>query len=637
MRKLSSSGPSSSGRGGGPSLRRRRGTQRKGSNKKALRVMIGLLTVALLGSLTLLWALFGSLTAEEKNTTMTRLRSKVQPQHGLPNLLRGQQVHMPDLGAADPHGSAATDHHHKAADGRIPYPYPLDKLATDAEVATYKPRGGFRYTEYASGKDVLYDMNDTTVQSQSDTLARSRRAYVKQAMQFAWDGYAKYAFGYDEVKPQSATGDNGWGGQGITLVDALDTLWLMGMDDEFAHARDWVRDHLDHSKTGMTSLFETTIRDLGGLLAAYDLSADEVFLTKATDLGTRLLHAFDEAEATGIPFGQVNLKDGIAQNIGWTGNNAILSEVGTVQIENRYLSKMIHDPVYATKTERVFTVLHEMQPSHGLYPYYIKNEGTDKPVFSNTKLTFGAMADSFYEYMLKIWIQGGKTESLYREMYDESMEGMHQILVQTSSPSGLTYIADQNGGKMDHKMDHLVCFMGGLLALGAYTDPLGMDSPRAQRDLKTAKALTYTCYQMYARMATGISPEFVQFMEGRDFQVGRGAPHYLLRPEAIESFYILHQITGDPTYREWGWEVFLSIETYCKTKIAYGSLPNVQDLNGKPRDKMESFFLAETLKYLYLLQDPDSPIDPLHTHVFNTEAHPLRIFPKIDEAAAGKK
>lgn len=238
-----------------------------------------------------------------------------------------------------------------------------------------------------------------------------------------------------------------------------------------------------------------------------------------------------------------------------------------------------------------------MHPADGLYPYYVKN-AVATPSFGNQKLTFGAMSDSFYEYMLKIWIQGGKTESLYREMYDESIEGMHNVLLQTSSPSGLTYIADKNGGKIDNKMDHLVCFMGGLLALGAYTDPLGMDSPRAQRDMQTAKALTYTCYQMYARMPTGISPEFVQFVQGRDFQVGRNAPHYLLRPEAIESFYILNQITGDPVYREWGWEVFLSIEKYCKTAVAYGSLPNVQEVNGRPKDKMESFFLAETLKYL---------------------------------------
>jgi Glycosyl hydrolase family 47 len=173
--------------------------------------------------------------------------------------------------------------------------------------------------------------------------------------------------------------------------------------------------------------------------------------------------------------------------------------------------------------------------------------------------------------------------------------------------------------------------MGGLLALGAYTDPNGLQSPRAQRDLKTARALTYTCYQMYARMKTGIAAEFVQFQNGQDFQVGRGAPHYLLRPETVESFFILNQLTGDPVYREWGWEVFQSIEKYCKTKYGYGALSNVQDTEAAPRDSMESFFLAETIKYLYLLQDPDTEIDVLNKHVFNTEAHPMRIFPLLEK------
>lgn len=136
---------------------------------------------------------------------------------------------------------------------------------------------------------------------------------------------------------------------------------------------------------------------------------------------------------------------------------------------------------------------------------------------------------------------------------------------------------------------------------------------------------------MYARMKTGISPEYVEFHSGKDFSVGAWAPHYLLRPEAVESFYILNALTGDPIYREWGWEVFLAIEKYCKTKIAYGALGDVKEQNSKPRDEMESFFLAETLKYLYLLNDPDSEIDILNKHVFNTEAHPMRIFPVIEE------
>lgn len=291
-------------------------------------------------------------------------------------------------------------------------------------------------------------------------------------------------------------------------------------------------------------------------------------MEKAVDLGNRLLKAYEGA-STGIPFGEVNLQTGQHKPIPWAGSSAILAEFGTVQIENRYMSKMSGKPEFAQKTENVFQVLHKISPANGLFPYFVNNNpgGSSIPKFNNDKLTFGAMADSFYEYMLKIWIQGGKTEPMYREMYDKAMDGMHAELLQVSTPSNLTYIADKSTGtgSMDYKMDHLVCFMGGLLALGAYTDPTGLDSARAQRDLKTAKALTYTCYQMYARMETGISPEWIRFREGNDFGPGPSGSHYLLRPETVESLFILNQLTGDPVYREWGWEIFQSIEKYCRT------------------------------------------------------------------------
>ena len=113
-------------------------------------------------------------------------------------------------------------------------------------------------------------------------------------------------------------------------------------------------------------------------------------------------------------------------------------------------------------------------------------------------------------------------------------------------------------------------------------------------------------------MNTGIAAEFVQFYPGKDFDIGRGAPHYLLRPETVESFFILYQLTGDPVYREWGWEVFQAIERYCKTTAGYGSLRDVQSTDAEPQNKMESFFLAETLKYLYLLFDADTEVDVLN-------------------------
>lgn len=365
-----------------------------------------------------------------------------------------------------------------------PYPYSLDPVPSVIDFKTWTAPGGKRFTEYTNG-DLPYTITPE-IRKKSDIQARSRREHVKNAMKFAWGSYVKYAFGSDEVLPKSRGANNNWGRMGTTLVDSLDTLWLMDMKDDFWKARDWVRDRLDFSGIGTVGVFETTIRSLGGLLSAYDWSHDHAFLDKAKILGEKLFHAFDEHD---IPNSQVNFATGTSHNVGWTGNNVIIAEAGTLQVEFRYLAKMTDKKEYATKSEHVFEVLNQISRPNGLFPYFLRNS-QNPPSFANDKLTFGAMSDSFYEYMLKIWLQGGKTEPFYRAMYDKSMDGMHKELLQKSVPSGLVYIADKNNGSMDYKMDHLVCFMGGLLALGAYTDPLGFESERAQRDFKTAKVCT---------------------------------------------------------------------------------------------------------------------------------------------------
>jgi mannosyl-oligosaccharide alpha-1,2-mannosidase len=192
-------------------------------------------------------------------------------------------------------------------------------------------------------------------------------------------------------------------------------------------------------------------------------------------------------------------------------------------------------------------------------------------------------------------------------------------------------VADFLGGHLDLKMDHLACFMGGLWALGAYTNPDGLHSPKAQRDLAHAKAITYTCYQMYARFPTGLAPEIARFDGNpKDQDFSPQVSTYLLRPETVESLFILNYLTGDPVYREWGWEIFQAIERFCRTDEGYCQISNVEDIHSLRMDKMESFFLAETLKYLYLLFDPDTKVDILNTHIFNTEAHPLRRFDRLE-------
>ncbi len=146
-----------------------------------------------------------------------------------------------------------------------PFPYYPDNgqlVDPNHDFSTFRAQGGKRYEEWKHG-----DSPYTYKKGESDDLARSRRYQVKKAMKFAWAAYEQYAFGMDEIKPETMVGANGWGGFGTTLVDSLDTLWLMDMKDEFQRARDWVRDSLNNNRNTMVSFFETTIRSLGGLLA----------------------------------------------------------------------------------------------------------------------------------------------------------------------------------------------------------------------------------------------------------------------------------------------------------------------------------------------------------------------------------
>jgi mannosyl-oligosaccharide alpha-1,2-mannosidase len=109
----------------------------------------------------------------------------------------------------------------------------------------------------------------------------------------------------------------------------------------------------------------------------------------------------------------------------------------------------------------------------------------------------GALSDSFYEYLLKMWLQGGKKETRWRKMYDEAVEGMTQHLLGQSGH--LHFVGEKKGNRFVKKMEHLACFTGGMLALGAKNDPRGANSERAERDLRNAKSIAYVMFEREAR------------------------------------------------------------------------------------------------------------------------------------------
>ena len=260
-------------------------------------------------------------------------------------------------------------------------------------------------------------------------------------MKFAWAGYTEYAWGHDELKPVSRTARDWLGASGLaaSIVDALDTLWIMGLEKEYEEAARFVRDELTFDKDVSVSFFETVIRDLGGLLAAYALTGDRAFVAKADDLGERLVPAF--RTTTGMPAGVINLGNGHNGAQPWSGGSFILAEVGTFQLEFRYLTHVTGKRKYAELADATTSYLFSQRPHiPGLYPNRIPMEGG---LGHDEEYSFGGLGDSFYEYLLKQWLFTNRTEDRFRKAYEDSItvrgtRACRAVAGHRACPPGLT-------------------------------------------------------------------------------------------------------------------------------------------------------------------------------------------------------
>ncbi|NXJ12834.1 MA1C1 mannosidase, partial [Odontophorus gujanensis] len=455
-----------------------------------------------------------------------------------------------------------------------------------------------------------------------DPDTRARKMKIKEMMKFAWDNYKQYALGKNELRPLTKNGHIGnmFGGlRGATVVDALDTLYIMELEEEFQEAKKWVEKSFDLNVNGEASLFEVNIRYVGGLLAAYYLTGEEVFKSKALELGEKLLPAFNTP--TGIPRGVINLgrqDTGMSWSWGWaSAGSSILAEFGTLHLEFLHLTELSGNPVFAEKVLNIRKVLKRVEKPQGLYPNFLS------PVTGNWvqhHVSIGGLGDSFYEYLIKSWLMSDKKDSEAKKMYDDALEAIEKHLVKKSA-GGLTYIAEWRGGILDHKMGHLACFSGGMIALGA--EHAGEE--RRQHYMDLAAEITNTCHESYARSDTKLGPEAFRFDAGTEAMATRlSERYYILRPEVVESYVYMWRLTHDVKYRQWGWEVVKALEKHCRVEAGFSGIRDVYTTVPTHDNMQQSFFLAETLKYLYLLFCEDDVLS-LDDWVFNTEAHPLPV------------
>ncbi|KAG8962485.1 hypothetical protein FRC05_005330 [Tulasnella sp. 425] len=507
--------------------------------------------------------------------------------------------------------------------------------------------GGWEFDQWGAsgGKDPVQRPPPPTADEQ---LWTKRAEEVKAEFLYAYHAYEARAFPRDELKPGSKTGVDNYNGWGVSVVDSIDTMLLMGCTEEYERAVSHVA-QVDLTKTARDQpipFFETTIRYLGGFLSAYALTKEPIFLSKADELGQELLPAFETP--TGIPVFAVDPKTGALAPR--QGKDTLLAEIGTFQLEFRQLAHWTGRAAYHDRSDQMFKLLDRTQNgTTGLW-------GTVWDTAND--LAVGGTADSAYEYIIKAFLQGGKTEPKLRDMFINVVEGIIKNLLYISPTRHLLYVTDVKYGRPSGKLEHLSCFLPGAIALGAkYLD----GEPGFSREMKqmwfwAAKGLGRTCLgpdevmfkawpkeptdglwikhverwrQQSGRGGSDAVPPGVKegkplrgSFEGKDYSIRLNS--YQLRPETVESLYLLYKTTGDAVWRDRVWEIFEAIRKHCKAEEGgYHSVWGVEREEPNQSDDMPSWFLAETLKYMYLAASPKKDLVRLDEWVFNTEAHPL--------------
>ncbi|KAK3387533.1 family 47 glycosyl hydrolase [Podospora didyma] len=452
-----------------------------------------------------------------------------------------------------------------------------------------------------------------------DARLASRREAVRDAFLRCWNSYKEHAWGYDELAPVSLKGKTTFGGWAATLVDSLDALLIMGLDAEF-NATLPVVGALDWARTADSSInvFETTIRHLGGLLSAYDLSGERVLLLKAIELGDMLYMAFDTPNR--MPPFWLNFAQAKAgtQRAGAADPSAAPT---SLSLELTRLSQLTGNPKYFDATDRVKKFLARTQETTqlpGMWP--VQMDFANERAWESRDFTLGALADSLYEYLPKMSALLGGHDAAYERMYTRAMDVVERhLLFRPMLPHGDDILFSGNArvllekeGVQQHvelvpEGQHLGCFAGGMFGLGGKLFGI-------EKHVEIGERLARGCAWAYDAFAAGVMPEIFGMIPCPSIAEG-----------SIESVFLLYRMTGKAEYQEMAWRMFLAVQNATSTEHANSAILDVTieaSATGK-LDSMESFFMAETLKYFYLVFSPPDLIS-LDQYVFNTEAHPLR-------------
>lgn len=537
--------------------------------------------------------------------------------------------------------------------------------------------------------------HDFPVESITDRRTRlERQAAVKQVFLRCWSSYRKKAWLKDELNPISGNFRDRFGGWGVTLVDSLDTLWVMDLEDELTEAIEAVSTiDFKTATEKYIDVFETTIRYLGGLLSAFELTSNKSLLRKAIEIGEMLLVAFDTPNH--MPMSRWDWQKAAEGHSQLASERTSAAELGSLTLEFTRLSQITGDPIWYDKVARITSVFASQQSKTkipGLWPVSVNSRSSI--VNNEVYFSLGGMSDSLYEYLSKAYLLLGGLEKSYKTMYLNAIKAATTHLIfRPMTPEhhdilllGDAYASSQRDITLDPQVQHLGCFLAGTLAHSSkiFSEPSHLD---------TAHKLLQGCIWAYNVSTLGIMPESMsvvpcnsQFSKStkscpwdfarwkseisarkyhnqqisindspassthRDEKEEPPLPegitsisnlYYLLRPELIESLFIMYRVTGDRSLPEVAWTIFNRINEATKTEFGNAEVESIfvdhtasstgesttnSSLKIRKRDRMESYWLSETLKYFYLIFS-EVDVWSLDEVVFSTEGHPFKIRP----------
>lgn len=442
---------------------------------------------------------------------------------------------------------------------------------------------------------------------------------AKEMFYHAYTNYMEHAYPADELMPLSCKGrwrtkennrgdmDDVLGNYSLTLIDTMDTLVVLGDLPEFDRAVSKVVTSVTFDRDVVVSVFEINIRVLGGLLSGHIFAQhfkensnhlqwyNGELLAMAKDLGYRLMPAFNTT--TGIPYSRVNLRYGTKKDQLHHYQETCTACAGSMILELAALSRLSGIPIFEEKAHRSMDSLWSLRHRSSNLMGTVLNVDSGDWVRRDSGV--GAGIDSYYEYCLKAYVLLG--ESRYLSRFNKHYASIMKYISQGPMLLDVHMHRPQINSK--NFMDALLAFWPGLQVLSG--------------DLKPAIETHEMLYQVVQKH------NFIPEAFTTDFQVHWG--QHPLRPEFLESTYFLYKATGDPHYLNVGRQVLNSLQKYARVECGFAAVKDVRTTANE--DTMDSFVLAETFKYLYLLfAEPEDLIINIDEYLFTTEGHLLPLY-----------